>query len=80
MLNDYITDSSGFYLIISGCAEIVWFENDSEDKRETYRGQEKLLQAKVALIAPSSGKLIEKFCSTYVCVVNMSLSNRRRRN
>lgn len=57
---------NGFYLIISGCAKIEWFENDSEDKRDTYRGQEKLLQAKVALIAPSSGGVIEIPVGTHV--------------
>ncbi|XP_062563572.1 arrestin domain-containing protein 2-like isoform X2 [Armigeres subalbatus] len=66
---------NGFRLIINGCAEIEWSE-DNNDKRDTYRGTENLLQAETAFIAPSKGP-VEIPVGTHVynfsCVLSPSL-------
>lgn len=56
---------NAFTLVISGCAEIEWSEDDN-DKRDTYRGKEELLHAEIALVAQSKGSAIEIPVGTHV--------------
>lgn len=59
LLLDKPKSVNGFNLIISGCAEVEWTEEQSTERRDIYSGTEELLRAETVLIAPSKAGATE---------------------